>query len=146
MPSEETSAEIQSELGGDFRSLLLHRRGCLALAVTEIVQLGTTHRTAFFHFDLGDTGRMDGKYPLHTLTEADATDSEVSIDAGTLATDHDACILLNSFLVTLDDARVDADGIPDLKRCDVGFELFFFDSGDDAHDGKMAGNCAKVVG
>ena len=146
MPCKVPSAEIQSESGSDFRSLLLHRGGCLALAVPEIVQLGTTHRSTLFHLDLGDTGRMDGKHSLDTLTEADATDGEIGIDTGTLATYHDACILLNSFLVTLDDACVDADGIPDLKRCDVGFELFFFDGGDDAHDGKMAGNCAKVVG
>jgi len=136
MPSEEPSAEIQSESGGNFRSLLLHRGGCLALAVPEIVQLGTTHRSSFFHLDLGDTGRMDGKHPFDTLPEADATDSEVGIDTGTLATNHDACILLNSFLVTLDDACVDADGIPHLKLYEVGFELFFFDGGDDAHDGK----------
>lgn len=117
----------------DLLRLLLHGDGGLALAVTEIVQLGTANRSALLDLELGNTGRMKGKHALDTLAEADATHGEVGIDAGALAADDDTCVLLDTLLVTFDDACVNADGITHLERDEVGFELLFFDGGDDAH-------------
>jgi len=77
---------------------------------------------------------MKRENTLDTLTEADATDGEVGINASTLAPDHDAGVLLDTLLVTFDDACVDANGITDLELDDIGLELLFFDGGDDAHD------------
>ena len=117
----------------DFLRLLLHGYGSLALAVAEIVQLGAADRTTLLDLELGDTWGMKGKYTLCTFTKADATNGEVGIDARALAADDDACVLLDTLLVTLDDACVNADGVTHLEGDEVGLELLFFDGGDDAH-------------
>jgi hypothetical protein len=118
---------------GDVRRLLLDGHGGLALAVAEIIQLGTADGTTLLDLNLGNSWRMKGEYTLYTLSEADATDREVGVNARSLATDDNAGILLDALLVTFDDTRVNADGITHLKGDEVGLKLLFFDGGDDAH-------------
>ena len=76
---------------------------------------------------------MKGEHTLYALSETDATDRKVGVNARTLATNDNAGILLDALLVTFDDTRVNADGITHLKGDEVGLELLFFDGGDDAH-------------
>lgn len=117
----------------DFLCLLLHRHGSLALAVTEVVQLGTTDRAALFHLYLGDTWGVNREHTLYSLAKADTADGEIRIDSRAFAADDDPGVLLDTLFVTFNNAGMNANGIAYLKLDEVGLKLFFFDGGDDAH-------------
>ena len=125
---------------GHFRGLLPNGGGSLALAIAKIIELGATDGTAFLHLDFGDAGGMKREHTLDTLSKADTTDGKIGIDPRSLPTDHDAGIFLDTLLVTLDNPGMNTDGITHLKGYEVGFELLFFDGGDNAHVRKVIRN------
>ena len=76
---------------------------------------------------------MDRKNALDTLTVRNTADSEVFIDAGTLTTNHDSRVNLDTLLFAFHNAGVDFDGVPNLKGGHIGLELFGFDFLDCGH-------------
>ena len=104
-----------------------------ALARTEVVQLRTTNGSATLHFDLRDARRVEWKYTFNALAVRNTADSEVFVDPGALAPNHDAGVNLDTLLVTLNNASVDFDRVSDVEGGCVGLELFGFDFLNDSH-------------
>jgi len=98
-----------------------------AFARTEIIQLGTANGTLALHLDLRNTGRVDWKNTLDTLTVGNSAHSEVFIDSSALAANHDAGINLDTLLVAFNNAGVDFNRIANIEGLEVGLELLGFD-------------------
>lgn len=94
----------------------------LAGAVAQVVELGTTRIRAAEDFELGDHRGVDRELALDADFLDDAADGDHLVDAAALAGDENAVEDLDAFLVALDDADVDVDGVPNIHAGDVGLE------------------------
>src|SRR3954470_22566281 len=97
---------------------MLFADGCrfLALATAQVIQFGASRFAGFFHFDLGDAGRMDWENALHTFAVGNATDRERLIQAASFTADDDALKNLNSFLIAFYDAGMNANTVSHGER------------------------------
>jgi len=85
---------------------------------------------------------MQRKYPLDALAVRDATHGESFVEPATLSADHYAGKDLNSFLVSLYDARMHAHAIANRKRFSIAFLLFFLNGIDDLIHNLVASRAA----
>lgn len=132
-PNDRTCFALRNWLGSAPLDLILDCGGGLALAGTEVVELGAANRPATLDLDFRDTRGVDRENALDTLAVGNTANGEIFIDPRPLPANHDTGINLDALLVAFNDAGVDLDGVSDIERVDVGFELFFFYGADDVH-------------
>ena len=90
----------------------------LADAIAEVVQLGPPRHTAALHDDLADLGRMEGEFPLHSLSLHDAADGKCLPAAAAGTGDHDTGINLHPLLLALENTAVHVDRVANLEMRD----------------------------
>jgi hypothetical protein len=84
-----------------------------------------------FDFYFRHAWRVQRKHAFDALTVRDTPHSESLIESAAFSADHYAGKDLDSFLISLYDARVHAHAIPNRKRVGITFLLFFLDGIDD---------------
>ena len=85
--------------------------GFLAGKATEIVKLGTTYFTVFVYRDGIDERRFDREDTLNADVVGHFADGETFFGAFAVDADHNAAVLLDTFLVTFLDAVGYGDGV-----------------------------------
>lgn len=98
----------------DFAPALLqsHR---LAHATTEKVEFRAADHAAANHFDLFNSRRVEGKFPLDPFVGYDATNRKHFTAARSAPPNHDAREDLDAFFVAFENLRVYVDRIADLE-------------------------------
>lgn len=107
-PQEGRSAVL---LFGFVHYAALFDTGFLAGKATEIVKLGTTYFTVFVYRDGIDERRFDREDTLNADVVGHFADGETFFVAFTAYADHNAAVLLDTFLVTFLDAVGYGDGV-----------------------------------
>ena len=99
----------------------------LTNAITQVVELGSTHVAAGIELDLLDVRGVHGKGALHAYAVAELADGERLAKARTLALDDVALENLGAFLVTFDDADVHLQVVAGAEGGDVVPQAGFVD-------------------
>src|SRR5437868_7131115 len=84
-------------------------------AITEVVQLGTTHHAAALDFDLGNARRMERKLSLDALVQNDPPHREHLAAARATASDHNARKNLDALFVAFQDLCMHIDRVPNVE-------------------------------
>src|SRR5438105_1219648 len=119
-----------------FHCALFAHGGCfLAFAGAQVIQLRPAGAAFFFHFDLGDAGRMQREHALDSFTVGNPADGKGFVEATPFSANDDAGENLNAFFVAFHHSSMDADGVAHAKCRQFSFELVFLDGVDDAIHG-----------
>lgn len=92
---------------------------CLAVTITQVVQLGAPHPTAGDHFDGFDGGGMHRELTFHTHTEGNLADIEGGTQAITLAGDNNTLERLGTGAVTFHHAYIYPHGVTGAEIRDI---------------------------
>lgn len=101
----------------EFLTLASHRElgrlttNVLGTKATEMIKLRTADYASLYEVDLGNTRRVEREDTLNTNTIGDLADGERLVEARTATRDHDTFEVLDTLLVTLDDANGHVHGI-----------------------------------
>lgn len=116
--------------------LFLHVRSGLADTITKVIQLGATNFALLDDFDLRQLRGMNLEYTLDTFSVGDLANGEGFVEARPAASEDDSLENLDSFLTTLDNARVNVDGISLRKLGNFVFHLLALDFINHVHNTK----------
>jgi hypothetical protein len=86
-------------------------------AITQVVELRTSHNTMSNNIELGDLGRVQREDTLHSFSGDNFTHGECRVDPiASSMSDHNADKLLNSFFIAFLDSAMNTHGVADLER------------------------------
>ena len=108
---------------------------CLTYTVTQIVQLGTSYLTGADGVNLGNVGGVDGESLLNAYAVGNTSYGEGLGDTAAVLSDNGAFEHLDSFLVTLFDLVVHANGVTNVDRGNLILQLLVCKSLNQIHYG-----------
>lgn len=111
----------------------LDEQGALANALTEIMQLCAADFAFVGDFNLRDTRRVKREYAFDTFAIGNFADGKSGVDAAATLCDDEASKDLDTLLTSFDNPAMNFDGVSDVERGEVGFELLLFDFPDNIH-------------
>ena len=101
--------------------------GCLALTITQIIQLGAANLTVTDHFYVINTGGIDRERAFNTNPVGHPANSEGLADATVTLGDNSAFESLQTFAVSFHNLYPNADSVADVEGRKIAANLLRFD-------------------
>ncbi len=97
------------------------------------MKLSTANLATSYDFDLSDLRCVDWEGTLYTYARGNLTDGECFVYARTTLCDYDTLIDLYALFTTFDNTAVYLDGVANIKRGHIAFQLLIIDFVENVH-------------